>query len=180
MTYHCHIMAYHCNFYLQLHFMICLTANYTRIRISKELTEYRDAVDMEELELNTGMEKSSQQYWHRQRWLDPRSRLTTDTYSDEEEEEEEYRENERYRDWWFVTADNLLILPNALAFFYEIEFFKGDNFMLLKSRTSSLYLHSSNHRGQNYFNIACVLQDKWLTIFTRPANTCTCPLKRMQ
>ena len=111
--------------------MICLTANYTRIRISKELTEYRDAVDMEELELNTGMEKSSQ-YWHRQRWLDPRSRLTTDTYSDEEEEEEEYHENERYRDWKVVTADYLLILPNSLAFFFfEIEFFKGDNFFVV-------------------------------------------------
>ena len=47
---------------LQLHFMICLAANYTRIRISKELTEYRDAVDMEEFELNSGVEKSSTQY----------------------------------------------------------------------------------------------------------------------
>lgn len=45
-----------------LHFMICLAANYTRIRISKELTEYRDAVDMEEFELNSGVEKSSTQY----------------------------------------------------------------------------------------------------------------------
>ena len=33
------------------------------------------------------------------------------------------------------------------------------------------------HKGQIYFNIALVLQDQWLTIFTRPANTCTCPLK---
>ena len=32
-------------------------------------------------------------------------------------------------------------------------------------------------RGQKYLNIALVLQDEWLTIFTRPANTCTCPLK---
>ena len=68
--------------------MICLAANYTRIKISKELTEYRDAVDMEELELNSGTEKSSTQYWHRQRWLDPRSQLTTNTYSDEEDEED--------------------------------------------------------------------------------------------
>lgn len=45
-----------------LHFMICLAANYTRIRISKELTEYRDAVDMEEIELNSGTEKSSTHY----------------------------------------------------------------------------------------------------------------------
>ena len=40
------------------------------------------------------------------------------------------------------------------------------------------------YRGQKYFNIALVLQDKWLTIFTCPANTlsyCTnCPLKAMQ
>ena len=32
-------------------------------------------------------------------------------------------------------------------------------------------------RGQKYFNIAHVLQDKRLTIFTRPAKSCTCPLK---
>ena len=32
-------------------------------------------------------------------------------------------------------------------------------------------------RGQKYFNIAFVLQDEWLTNFTRLANTCTCPLK---
>ena len=32
-------------------------------------------------------------------------------------------------------------------------------------------------RGQKYFNIALVLQDELLTIFTRPANTCACPLK---
>lgn len=46
-----------------IHFMICLAANYTRIRISKELTDYRDAVDMEELDLHSNMDKvSSQQY----------------------------------------------------------------------------------------------------------------------
>lgn len=46
-----------------LHFMISLAANYTRIRISKELTDYRDAVDMEELDLHSNMDKvSSQQY----------------------------------------------------------------------------------------------------------------------
>lgn len=45
-----------------LHFMICLAANYTRIRISSELTEYRDAIDMEELDLNSGGDKSSTQY----------------------------------------------------------------------------------------------------------------------
>ena len=33
-----------------------------------------------------------------------------------------------------------------------------------------------SHRGQKYFNIALVLQDELLTIFTHPANTCTCPL----
>ena len=32
-------------------------------------------------------------------------------------------------------------------------------------------------RGQKYLNIALVLQDERLTTFTRPANTCTCPLK---
>ncbi|XP_033742758.1 neuronal membrane glycoprotein M6-a-like [Pecten maximus] len=35
-----------------IHFMIAIGANYTRIKISKELTEYRDAVDMEELDLH--------------------------------------------------------------------------------------------------------------------------------
>lgn len=34
-------------------FMICLTANYTRIKISKELTQYRDAVEMEELDVHS-------------------------------------------------------------------------------------------------------------------------------
>ena len=38
--------------------MICLAANYTRIKISKELTEYRDAVEMEELELNSIHDRS--------------------------------------------------------------------------------------------------------------------------
>ena len=32
-------------------------------------------------------------------------------------------------------------------------------------------------RGQNYFNIALVLQDERLAIFTRPANICACPFK---
>ena len=30
---------------------------------------------------------------------------------------------------------------------------------------------------KKYLNIAHVLQDEWLTTFTHPANTCTCPLK---
>ncbi|KAK7096783.1 proteolipid protein DM beta-like [Littorina saxatilis] len=34
-------------------FLICLAANYTRIKISKELTQYRDAVEMEDLDVNT-------------------------------------------------------------------------------------------------------------------------------
>ena len=38
-------------------------------------------------------------------------------------------------------------------------------------------LFSLCSRGQKYFNIALVLQDEWLTIFTCPVNTCTCPLK---
>lgn len=37
----------------QIIFLICLAANYTRIKISKELTQYRDAVEMEELDVNT-------------------------------------------------------------------------------------------------------------------------------
>ena len=36
---------------------------------------------------------------------------------------------------------------------------------------------ASRLRGQNYLNIALVLQDRSLTIFNHPANTCTCPLK---
>lgn len=35
-------------------FLLTLGTNYTRLKISKELTEYRDAVDMEELELDGG------------------------------------------------------------------------------------------------------------------------------
>ncbi|KAJ8297723.1 hypothetical protein KUTeg_024254 [Tegillarca granosa] len=34
-------------------FLMTLSSNYTRIKISKELTDYRDAVDMEELDLNS-------------------------------------------------------------------------------------------------------------------------------
>nr|KAG5692014.1 hypothetical protein BaRGS_027659 [Batillaria attramentaria] len=34
-------------------FLICLAANYTRIKISKELTQYRDAVEMEELDVHS-------------------------------------------------------------------------------------------------------------------------------
>ncbi|ESO88415.1 hypothetical protein LOTGIDRAFT_165539 [Lottia gigantea] len=34
-------------------FMVTLAANYTRIKISKELTQYRDAVEMEELDINS-------------------------------------------------------------------------------------------------------------------------------
>ena len=38
-------------------------------------------------------------------------------------------------------------------------------------------LAAMRHRGQKYFNIALVLQDESLTIFTSPSNTCTCLLK---
>ena len=38
---------------------------------------------------------------------------------------------------------------------------------------------SDQPRGQTYFNIALVLQDESLTIFTSPTNTCTCPLMHM-
>lgn len=76
--------------------MIALAANYTRIRISKELTEYRDAVDMEELELHTNMDKaSSQQYWHTTRWLDPSSRLTRDRDDESEYSDEAFDEGGR-------------------------------------------------------------------------------------
>ena len=40
--------------FLQTNFLLSQSTNYTRLKISKELTEYRDAVDMEELELNSG------------------------------------------------------------------------------------------------------------------------------
>lgn len=47
-----------------LHFMTCLSANYTRIKISKELTDYRDAIDLDEVELHSNMDKvsSNRQY----------------------------------------------------------------------------------------------------------------------
>ena len=32
-------------------------------------------------------------------------------------------------------------------------------------------------QGTKYFNFVLVLRDEFLTIFTRPANKCTCPLK---
>lgn len=38
---------------LQMLFMSVLSANYTRINISKELTDYRNAVDMEEIDLHS-------------------------------------------------------------------------------------------------------------------------------
>ncbi|XP_050417846.1 proteolipid protein DM beta isoform X1 [Patella vulgata] len=40
-------------------FMICLAANYTRIKISKELTQYRDAVEMEELDIHSLTDKKT-------------------------------------------------------------------------------------------------------------------------
>ena len=36
---------------------------------------------------------------------------------------------------------------------------------------------ASGEPGDKNINIALVLQDEWLTIFTRPANSCICPLK---
>ena len=38
-------------------------------------------------------------------------------------------------------------------------------------------LHYALQGTKIFSNIALVLQDKWFTIFTHPANTCTCPLK---
>ena len=37
--------------------------------------------------------------------------------------------------------------------------------------------YTNTLRGQKYFSNSLVLQDEWLTIFTHPANTGTCPLK---
>ncbi|BFZ24244.1 hypothetical protein BsWGS_27283 [Bradybaena similaris] len=45
-----------------IHFLVTLAANYTRIKISKELTEYRDAVEMEELELHSSSPKGLPPY----------------------------------------------------------------------------------------------------------------------
>ena len=70
--------------------MISLAANYTRIRISKELTEYRDAVDMDELDLHSN-DKASTQYWHKDRWLDQESRLVERRL--EEREDSEYSDD---------------------------------------------------------------------------------------
>jgi hypothetical protein len=39
--------------FLQTNFLLSQSTNYTRLKISKELTEYRDAVDMEELDINS-------------------------------------------------------------------------------------------------------------------------------
>ena len=39
------------------------------------------------------------------------------------------------------------------------------------------FIYSNGSWVQKYFNIALVLKEESLTIFTRPANTCTCPLK---
>ena len=36
---------------------------------------------------------------------------------------------------------------------------------------------NSDQQGTKYFNSALVLQDECVTISTRLANTCTCPLK---
>lgn len=37
----------------QIFYMAILSSNYTRIKISKELTDYRNAVDMEEIDLHS-------------------------------------------------------------------------------------------------------------------------------
>lgn len=85
--------------------MIALASNYTRIRISKELTDYRDAVDNEELELHSNMDKTSRQYWHTRRWLDPESQQRrprrgdeddVSYFSDEEDEDDTFRPLRRW------------------------------------------------------------------------------------
>ncbi|CAG5118406.1 unnamed protein product, partial [Candidula unifasciata] len=45
-----------------IHFLVTLAANYTRIKISKELTEYRDAIETEELELHSSEKKGPPPY----------------------------------------------------------------------------------------------------------------------
>ena len=58
--------------------------------------------------------------------------------------------------------------------------FKKRNTKILECQLSKYqYLCQSSIkcRGQKYFNIARVLQEEWLTIFTCLANTCTCPSK---
>ncbi|RUS87251.1 hypothetical protein EGW08_005003 [Elysia chlorotica] len=45
-----------------IHFLITLAANYTRIKISRELTDYRDAVEMEELDLSQSSKKGPPPY----------------------------------------------------------------------------------------------------------------------
>ena len=47
-----------------------------------------------------------------------------------------------------------------------------NSFLACKAQDFVIYI-----RVQKYFNIALILQDEWLTIFTRPANTHTCHLK---
>ena len=63
----------------------------------------------------------------------------------------------------------------ALSFILDLIVLSNITFDEIKN----IYLKISYKaaRWQKYFNIALVLQDEWLTIFTRPANTCTCPLK---
>ncbi|CAL1542157.1 unnamed protein product [Lymnaea stagnalis] len=45
-----------------IHFLITLAANYTRIKISRELTDYRDAVEMEELDVHSTEKKGPPPY----------------------------------------------------------------------------------------------------------------------
>ena len=47
-----------------VHFLITLAANYTRIKISRELTEYRDAVEAEDLELQLTEKRGPPPYRH--------------------------------------------------------------------------------------------------------------------
>ena len=55
---------------------------------------------------------------------------------------------------------------------------ESNNFSFWENKDYHLLAYQATQvRGQKYFNIALVLQDEWLTIFTRPANTYTCPLK---
>ena len=70
-----------------------------------------------------------------------------------------------------------IILEIKFSFFF---YFTENYSRRVRKSTSKKILaliRDCTYRGQKYFNIALALQDEWLTIFTRPANTCTRPLK---
>ena len=54
---------------------------------------------------------------------------------------------------------------------------EGENDASRRLKTEFLVQFDGVSRGRKCFNIALVLQDELLTIFTHPANPCTCLLK---